>query len=101
ELLRSFDGALMQTHLSESPGEIAFVKKLFPTNLDYTDVYDRFGLLGPRSFFAHGIHLSERELTRLSESGSTIIHCPTSNTFLGSGLMHFTHMRKADRPIGI
>jgi guanine deaminase len=101
ELLKSLDGALMQTHLSESPGEIAFVKKLFPSSLDYTDVYDRFGLLGPRSFFAHGIHLSERELTRLSESGSTVLHCPTSNTFLGSGLMRLAHLREKSRPVHV
>ena len=99
ELLASLPGALMQTHLSESPGEIAFVKTLFPDAKDYTDVYDRHGLLSERSFFAHGIHLSERECERLSESGSTVVHCPTSNTFLGSGLMSMTHMRKQPRAV--
>lgn len=101
ELLASLDGALMQTHLSESPGEIAMVKHLFPETADYTDVYDRCGLLGPRSLFAHGIHLSERECARLSESGSTVIHCATSNTFLGSGLMRMQHLRKAERPVPV
>jgi guanine deaminase len=101
ELLRSLPGALMQTHLSESHGEIALVAKLFPNAKDYTDVYDSFGLLSDRSLFAHGIHLSERESARLSESGSTIVHCPTSNTFLGSGLMSMPHLRKAERPVHI
>ena len=101
ELLDSLKGALMQTHLSESPGEIAFVRKLFPDAKDYTDVYDRCGLLSTRSLFAHGIHLSERECARLSESGSTVVHCPTSNTFLGSGLMPMPHLRKAGRPVHI
>jgi guanine deaminase len=101
ELLASLPGALMQTHLSESPGEIAFVAKLFPDAKDYTDVYDRFGLLSERSLFAHGIHLSERESARLSESGSTVVHCPTSNTFLGSGLMSMRHLRKPERPVHI
>jgi len=99
ELLATLPGALMQTHLSESPGEIAMVKQLFLEAVDYTDVYDRCGLLGPRSLFAHGIHLSERECARLSESGSTVIHCATSNTFLGSGLMRMPHLRKAERPV--
>jgi guanine deaminase len=101
ELLRSLPGALMQTHLSESHGEIALVASLFPTDKDYTDVYDRFGLLSDRSLFAHGIHLSERESARLSESGSTVVHCPTSNTFLGSGLMSMPHLRKSERPVHI
>ena len=99
ELLASLPGALMQTHLSESPREIAFVKELFPWSKDYTDVYDHFGLLSDRSLFAHGIHLSERECERLSESGSTVVHCPTSNTFLGSGLMSMPWLRKKERPV--
>ena len=99
ELLASLPGALMQTHLSESPREIAFVKELFPWSKDYTDVYDHFGLLSDRSLFAHGIHLSERECERLSESGSTVVHCPTSNTFLGSGLMSMPWLRKTERPV--
>ena len=99
ELLASLPGSLMQTHISESPGEIARVKELFPKAKDYTDVYDHFGLLGESSLFAHGIHLSEREAQRLSESGSTVIHCPTSNNFLGSGLMSMPHLRKPSRPV--
>lgn len=99
ELLKSLDGALMQTHLSESAGEIAFVRQLFPQAKDYTDVYDLCGLLGERSLFAHGIHLSERECQRLSESSSTVIHCATSNTFLGSGLLSMPHLRKPARPV--
>ena len=99
ELLAVLKGSLMQTHLSESPGEIAFVKQLFPNAKDYTDVYDSMGLLSERSLFAHGIHLSERECGRLSESGSSVVHCPTSNTFLGSGLMSMPYLRKAGRPV--
>ena len=86
EFLESHPDALMQTHLSETREEIAEVARLFPDAIDYTDVYDRFGLLGPRSLFAHGVHLSARERARLGEAGSAVVHCPTSNAFLGSGL---------------
>jgi guanine deaminase len=99
ELLQSLPGALMQTHLSESLSEIAHVRELYPKAKDYTDVYDGFGLLGARSLFAHGIHLTDRECKRLSESGSTVVHCPTSNMFLGSGLMSMSHLRKSSRPV--
>ncbi len=101
ELVRDHPGCLMQTHLSESTAEIAMVRKLFPRARDYTDVYDRCGLLGPRSLFAHGVHLSERECARLHEAGSTVIHCPTSNTFLGSGLFDIEQLRKPARPVRI
>jgi guanine deaminase len=89
ELLQICRGALMQTHLSESAAEIARVIALFPNDQDYTAVYERFNLVTDRSLFAHGIHLSQRELRVLNEAHSTVMHCPTSNTFLGSGLMPF------------
>jgi len=60
---------------------------LFPEASDYVNVYERFGMVGERSVFAHGIHLSDSELQRLSNAGSTIAFCPTSNMFLGSGLL--------------
>ena len=101
ELLRSHPDCLMQTHLSESAREIATVAELFPEATDYTDIYDRFGLLGPTSLFAHGIHLSDRECERLSESGSGVVHCPTSNTFLGSGLLDINHLGEAKRPVSL
>jgi guanine deaminase len=99
ELLKSMPGVLMQTHLSESAAEIALVKHLFPNAKDYTDVYDHYGLLSERSLFAHGIHLSERECARLSESGSAVLHCPTSNAFLGSGIMRMSYMQNSKRPV--
>jgi guanine deaminase len=99
ELMRSLPDALMQTHLSESIGEVARIRALYPNDKDYTDVYDRFGLLSDRSLFAHGVHLSERECRRLSETGSIVAHCPTSNMFLGSGLMSMGHLGKPERPV--
>jgi guanine deaminase len=101
ELLASLKGAMMQTHISESAGEIAFVAKLFPKAKDYTDVYDSFGLLGERSCFAHGIHLSNRELARLAETKSAVFHCPTSNSFIGSGIMNMPETRKANLRFGL
>jgi guanine deaminase len=101
ELLASLKGAMMQTHISESPGEISYVAKLFPKAKDYTDVYDSFGLLGERSCFAHGIHLSNRERARLAETKSAIFHCPTSNSFIGSGIMNMPETRKAKLRFGL
>jgi guanine deaminase len=80
-------GAYWQTHLSEDRGEIAEVRRLFPEAIDYTDVYDRAGGLTPRSILAHAIHLSDREVARLAESGAVVAHCPSSNLFLASGAM--------------
>jgi guanine deaminase len=80
-------GAYWQTHLSEDRGEIAEVKRLFPDAVDYTDVYDHAGGLTRRAILAHAIHLSDREVDRLAESGAVVAHCPSSNLFLASGAM--------------
>ena len=101
ELLRDHPDALMQTHLSESALEIETVRRLFPDDRDYLAVYDRFGLLGPTSLFAHAIHLSETECARLHESGSGVVHCPTSNTFLGSGLFDLARLADPRRPVPV
>ena len=101
ELAAAHPDCHVHSHLSESDAETALVRRLFPWAKDYTDVYDRFGLLGPRSLFAHGIHLSERECTRLHATGATVVHCPTSNTFLGSGLFDAGHVGRPDRPVRI
>jgi guanine deaminase len=101
ELLKSHPGVCLQTHLSESRVEIETVKRLFPAARDYTAVYEKCGLLGPTSLFAHGVHLSDDECRRLHDTGSKVVHCPTSNTFLGSGLFSMTHLRKPERPVPV
>ncbi len=101
ELLKSYPDAMMQTHLSESPGEIAWIKTLFPNDRDYTAVYERFGLVKDHSVFAHGIHLSDSECQRLHEAGAAIAHCPTSNNFLGSGLMSMKNLGRKERPVSV
>ena len=67
----------------------------------YTDIYDRYGLLGPRSLFGHCIHLDEPELERLSATRSIAAFCPTSNLFIGSGLFDLAMMRDTRRPVRV
>ncbi len=85
-LLKEHPSCYMQTHLSENRREIETVRTLFPWAENYTAVYDRFGLLGPRALFGHCIHLEDGERRLLSESASVAAFCPTSNLFIGSGL---------------
>ncbi len=92
---------LMQTHLSEQIPEIEWVRALFPDARDYLDTYERFGLLGARALFGHAIHLEPRERDRLLESGAAVVHCPTSNTFIGSGLFDMAGLRGAGHVVGL
>ncbi|ABV94504.1 guanine deaminase [Dinoroseobacter shibae DFL 12 = DSM 16493] len=91
---------LMQTHISEQTDEIAWVAELFPEARDYLDTYEAAGLLGPTGLFGHAIHLTARERDRLAEVGAALVHCPTSNSFIGSGLFDMAGL--ASRcPVGL
>ncbi len=92
---------LMQTHLSEQVDEIAWVRDLAPHARDYLDTYEEHGLVGERSVFGHAIHLQQREIDQISESGAAIVHCPTSNTFIGSGLFDMAGLAGRNIPIGL
>ncbi|MBV1788113.1 guanine deaminase [Marinobacterium sp. D7] len=100
-LLREHPGVYLHTHLAENPEECAWVAELFPQAKHYLDVYDQAGLLTRRSVFAHGIHLCDDSCKRLSDSGSAIAHCPTSNLFLGSGLFELDRLTEQGVNIGI
>ena len=92
---------LMQTHLSEQVDEIAWVKSLYPNARDYLDTYEMHGLLGSRGLYGHAIHLEPRERDRLKEVGAALIHCPTSNTFIGSGLFDMAARQAEGLRVGL
>jgi guanine deaminase len=81
----------IQTHLSENFSEIEFMKKLFPDSHNYTDIYDKFGILNDKTLLAHCIHLDRDELDIIKDKNCTIVHCPSSNRFLGSGIMPLSY----------
>ena len=100
ELARRY-GALLQTHLAESPGELAAVARAFPAARTYTDVYAEAGLLGPRTIMAHCLHLAPGEWDLLAGTGTRIAHCPSSNFFLRSGVMDVHQARGRGLTVGL
>lgn len=92
---------LMQTHLSEQVDEIEWVKGLYPEARDYLDTYEAHGLLGERGLYGHAIHLEPREADRLREIGAGLVHCPTSNTFIGSGIFDIAARVAEGQRIGL
>ncbi|APE42855.1 guanine deaminase [Sulfitobacter alexandrii] len=100
-LWQAHPGCLMQTHLSEQTDEIAWVRGLYPQARDYLDTYEAHGLLGDRAVYGHAIHLEPREIDRLSETGAALVHCPTSNTFIGSGLFDLAGLSARGVPLGL
>ncbi|MEM1213185.1 MAG: amidohydrolase family protein [Planctomycetota bacterium] len=77
--------AVIQTHLSENTAECAEVERRF--GKPYVQVYADAGLLTSRAVFGHVIHVNDADRQALSDAGAIAAHCPTANTFLGSGDM--------------
>jgi aminodeoxyfutalosine deaminase len=50
------------------------------------DYLATLGLLGPRLIAVHGVHLEDRELSRLADAGATLVTCPRSNAWTGAGV---------------
>ncbi|WBC16775.1 guanine deaminase [Micromonospora sp. WMMA1998] len=94
ELHRDVVGSWFTSHLNENLDEVATVRRLSGTT-NYLDCYDRHGLVGRQSVFAHNVHSTDTELTRLAEAQASVAHCPTSNAALGSGMFplnrHLAH----------
>lgn len=91
----------MQTHLSEQTDEVAWVAELFPEARDYLDTYEAAGLLGPGALYGHAIHLTERERARIKDVSASLVHCPTSNTFIGSGLFDLGGLKVEGQTVGL
>ena len=101
KLKAEFPGSYIHTHLAEAREEIQFVAELYPEARSYLDVYDRASMLGPRSVFAHAIHLDDQDIQSVKNSGSAIAHCPSSNFFLKSGVFHYQKMQNAGVLFGL
>lgn len=78
----------VQSHLSENPGEISWVKELCPWAENYSDAYEQFGFFGNgcRTVMAHCVYSGEIELEKIKKNGVFIAHCPESNMNLSSGI---------------
>jgi guanine deaminase len=94
-------GCYIQTHLAETREECERARHMFPSSRDYTEVYEKCGLAGPKTVFGHGIYLSERERSAIAAAGAVIAHCPTANLFLSSGIMPLKEHLSAGVKIGL
>lgn len=81
----------VQSHLSENPSEIAWVKELVPNSNSYADAYKIFGLWGVnKTVMAHCVYSYETELELLMNKNIYVAHCPDSNSNLTSGIARVT-----------
>jgi len=93
DLARKYD-LRVQTHLSENRSEIKAVASAFPACANYGSVYARFGCL-QQALLAHCLHLETEELELLAQGHASVVHCPSSNRFLGSGVLGYQRILDA------
>ncbi|MCI0363127.1 MAG: amidohydrolase family protein [Phycisphaerales bacterium] len=91
---RAAPGTYIQTHLAESELEVQRVRVLFPNDPHYAGIYDRHGLLTPHTLLAHSVHLNDAEWQLIAERKSVVVHCPTANIFLRSGVFDLDKARR-------
>jgi len=92
-------GVRLHTHLAETADEDDFCVQMYgrrPLKL-----MEDTGFIGDDVFYAHGIHFNDEELKLLSETGTHIAHCPSSNMRLGSGICRVTEMLPAGINVGL
>jgi guanine deaminase len=89
ELAAKYPDVWVQSHVAENHDEIAWVRALYPEARSYLAVYEQFGLLRPRSVYAHCIHFDDTDRALMRASGAAAAISPTSNLFLGSGFFDY------------
>jgi len=85
----------VQTHVAESPAAVAAVRETYPDQMDDVDVIADMGLLTPRTLLGHGVFLNQQQRRQVADAQTVVVHCPTANLFLESGLMDYVGHRAA------
>ena len=85
--------SLVHTHASESRDEIAIVRQMSGglSNIEY---FAALRLASPRLCTAHCVWVDDGEQALLAEHDVKVMHCPSSNLKLGSGLAPVVEMRR-------
>lgn len=86
-------GVSFTTHASENQAEVNDVFKQYgKTPIELLHSYN---LLDKNTVLAHCVKLKDHEIALLSESGTSVVHCPESNLKLGSGIARIADMIEA------
>jgi 5-methylthioadenosine/S-adenosylhomocysteine deaminase len=78
------NGALLHSHVAEHPDERAAVRKILGD--DDIAKLRAWGFSGARTVLAHGVQLTDEEAAQVAKDGTRIVHCPSANLKLGSGI---------------
>ncbi len=92
-------GVRLHTHLAETMDEERFCLETFGARpVQYAE---DLGWAGPDVWFAHGVFVTDPEISRLAAAGTGVAHCPTSNMRLASGIAPVAGYLAAGVPLGL
>ena len=92
-------GAMIHTHAAETPVELELVKRA--TGRDEISYLDSVGIAGPRAALAHCVWVDSDGVRQLAHAGTNVVHCPSSNLKLGSGIAPIPEMLAAGCRVAI
>jgi cytosine/adenosine deaminase-related metal-dependent hydrolase len=92
-------GVRLHTHLAETRDEELFCRQRF--GMRPLELMEELGWTGDDVWFAHGVHLDEMDVRRLSESRTGVAHCPSSNMRLGAGACPVADLVRAGARVGL
>lgn len=90
---------LYHTHSSEQQAELAAINKR--CGMDNVEYFEHLGLLDEQTALAHCIWLNEREIKLMQERKVRLLHCPSSNLKLGSGIAQIPELLEAGVQISL
>jgi cytosine/adenosine deaminase-related metal-dependent hydrolase len=92
-------GLPLHTHLAETIEEEAYCRELYGCRP--VEYLQQLGWLDEDVWCAHCVHLDERDVAKLGESGTGVAHCPTSNLRLGAGVAPVRRLLDAGVRVGL
>jgi cytosine/adenosine deaminase-related metal-dependent hydrolase len=92
-------GVRLHTHIAETVDEESFCLEHF--GIRPLELLDEWGWLGADVWLAHCVHLSDRDIGRVAETGTGVAWCPTSNLRLGSGIAPARKLLDEGAPVGL
>ena len=92
-------GAVIHTHAAETPVELQIVKR--ETGQDELAYLDSVGISGPRAALAHCVWVDQEGIARLARQRTNVVHCPSSNLKLGSGIAPIPEMLAVGCRVGL
>lgn len=92
-LVKEHGHTLLHSHVAEHAAERIAVKKALGD--DDIRVLRRWGFKGKHTLLAHGVQLTDEEMKLVAKDGTRIVHCPSANLKLGSGIARVHELKRA------